>query len=90
MSDVPRRVPLFVVVMLVLVACSSGPEKQWYKPNANYTIAEFQRDQAACTKDRLLDEECLKQRGWIAISGDREKKAPPPAQGPRGGSRPGY
>ena len=84
-----RQMFLLLVAALSLVACG-GQEKQWYKANQSYTVAEFQRDQAACTKDRVMDEECLKQRGWIAISADRDKPPPPPAQGPRGGSRPSY
>ena len=82
-----RRIFLLLIAVLSLVACG-GREKQWYKPNQNYTVAEFQRDEAACTKDGVLDEECLKQRGWIAISADRDKPPPVPAQSPKGGSRP--
>ena len=41
-----------------LGACSLDPEKQWYKPGGNYTAAEFDRDSKACTKSRVLDEEC--------------------------------
>ena len=89
MRVVARQIFLPLIAALSLVACG-GPEKQWYKANENYTVAEFRRDQAACTKDGVLDEECLKQRGWIAISGDRGRPPPVPAQGPKGGSRPTY
>ncbi len=70
-----------------LAACASlEPERQWYKPGGNYTVAEFRQDQTACTKNRVLDEECLKQRGWVPLSGDREAPARPQPTG-RGGSR---
>ena len=48
--------------------------KQWLKPGQNYTVAEFRRDEVACTKDRKLDEECMRQRGWVALSGDAAPK----------------
>src|SRR4029450_5771716 len=48
-----RLVALTSVVALALSlgACSLDPEKQWYKPNGNYTSADFDRDSKACTKD---------------------------------------
>jgi hypothetical protein len=66
---------------LSLGACSSDPEKQWYKPSGNYSSAEFDRDSKACTKNRVVDEECLKQRGWAPLSGDiaRKVQEKPPA-----------
>jgi len=83
MNAVARRTFLLAVILLVLTACSSEPEQQWYKSGGAYTVEEFRRDQAACTKNRVLDEECLRARGWIAISAD-EDKGPAPIQGPRG------
>jgi PBP1b-binding outer membrane lipoprotein LpoB len=66
---------------LSLGACSSDADKQWYKPAGNYSTAEFDRDSRACTKNRQLDEECLKQRGWVSLSGDivRKVQEKPPA-----------
>ena len=84
-----RRVILLLpVAALALAACSafSGePEKQWYKPNVDYTAADFERDRLACTdKKKLLDEECLKQRGWASLGGDigAPVKAPDPTKSP--------
>jgi hypothetical protein len=74
MNAVMRRVLLLVIALSGLPACSSlTPEKQWYKPGQSYTVADFERDRTACTKDRVLDEECLKARGWTALSGDEYK-----------------
>jgi hypothetical protein len=70
------------VAALALAACSSftgDPEKQWYKPNVDYTAADFERDRVACTdKKKKLDEECLKQHGWIALGGDIGPPIKPP------------
>ncbi len=54
--------------------CASEPDRQWYKPSGSYTVAEFQRDYADCRKNRQLDEACLRQRGWVPLTGD----VPPP------------
>ena len=78
-----RVVLLLPVAALALAACSafSGePERQWYKPNVDYTAADFERDRLACTdkKKKLLDEECLKQRGWASLGGDIGAPVKPP------------
>jgi len=64
-----RRVVVVLALALPLTACG-GSEKQWYKPNSNYTVAEFEQDRHACTRNRELDESCLRGRGWISLSAD--------------------
>ena len=76
MSLVARRTLSLVMFALSLTACAADPEKQWYKPGVNYTMAEFQRDETACMKDKVLDEECMKARGWVAISADKDTTVP--------------
>ena len=77
---------LIVVVSLLPIGCSSERDRQWYKPGANYTVSEFTRDRDECTpKKGDLDEQCMKQRGWVPLTSDREPAGPPkPAQTPRG------
>lgn len=76
---------LLVVAPLLLVGCSSERDRQWYKPGVNYTVAEFIRDRDECTKGRELDEQCMKQRGWVPLTSDREPptKAEQNPRGPR-------
>ena len=78
------RTVLLAATLLALAACYAGEiEKQWYKPGTDYTAADLQRDHAACTKNKVLDEECMKQRGWVGLSGDRDppvKAAQPPGR----------
>ena len=76
MARVMRAFLLCCAVLGLLTACGSG-DKQWYKPNAEYTVAEFQRDRAACEKSGQMDEECLRQRGWVSVSSDKGKPLPP-------------
>lgn len=70
------RALLLVVAIVALLAGCGGKEKQWYKPNADYTVAEFRKDRAACEVKGELDEDCLRKRGWVPLSADKEK--PPP------------
>jgi hypothetical protein len=79
---------LLAAVVVSLGACSSGPERQWYKPGRSYTVADFQRDEADCTKDGRFDEQCMRDRGWVAVSADEDKL--PPMQGGPPPSRPRY
>ena len=55
-----RRLFLLAIATLSFSACSLETGKQWYKPGDNYTVAEFQRDETACTKNRVLDEWCAR------------------------------
>ena len=73
---------LLVIVSGVLVGCSSERDRQWYKPAANYTTEEFKRDRDACTskKDSVLDEACMKQKGWVPLTSDRPTEGPKPPQ----------
>jgi hypothetical protein len=80
MARVLRRIGLVPLMLLPIAGCGSSAEKQWYKAGS-YTVAEFERDRQACTKDRVLDERCLRERGWIGLSPDRvEPVAPPPSR----------
>jgi hypothetical protein len=80
MRRVRRPTLLLPAAALALAACwSSGADKQWYKPNVDYTAAEFERDRVVCTdKKKVLDEECMKQRGWVALGGDIGPVVKPP------------
>lgn len=68
-AAVARRFALLLALALPLAACG-GADKQWYKPNSNYTVAEFEQDRRACTRERQLDEACLRGRGWVSLSAD--------------------
>jgi hypothetical protein len=80
-----KRLIVFVVAgALVCAGCGSGPEKQWYKPNVDYTAADFERDRVACTdrKTKALAEDCMQQLGWASLGVDigPPVKAPDPAK----------
>jgi hypothetical protein len=79
---------LSVAALFLTAACGIGqPDKQWYKPNENYTAADFQRDSTTCTdkKTKVLDEDCMKNLGWVALGGDIGPVAKPePSKGAKG------
>lgn len=83
MTRMKRLIVLLPMAALILAACdNAATDKQWYKPNVNYTAADFERDRLACTdkKTKTLDEDCMKERGWVALGGDigPAVKAPDP------------
>jgi hypothetical protein len=80
MPGMRRLILLLPAAALMLAACSSSEsEKQWYKPNVDYTAADFERDRVSCTdKKKKLDEDCMKQRGWVALGGDIGPAVKPP------------
>jgi len=67
--------------------CSSEPKRQWQKFGQPYTEAEFQRDKAECTRQKKLDVDCMRARGWVDVSPDRPAPSPQPSKQPR---LPGY
>ena len=86
MTRMTRLITLLSIAALILAGCNSVQgEKQWYKPNVNYSAADFERDSTACTdkKTKILDEDCMKERGWVALGGDigPAVKAPDPSSG---------
>jgi len=72
MTRMKRMIVLLPIAVLFLAACNSAADTQWYKPNQNYTAPAFEWDSTACThkKTKVLDESCLKDRGWVALGGD--------------------
>ena len=88
MTPMIRRWCLLLIATTgLVVGCSSERDRQWYKPATNYTTEEFRRDRDACTsKKDVLDEACMKQKGWVPLTSDRPvegPKPPPSTRGPR-------
>jgi hypothetical protein len=83
-----RLIAFLAACALVLTACgyTGRVEKQWYKPNTDYTAADFERDRVACTdkKTKALAEECMQQRGWASLGVDigPPVRPPDPAKSP--------
>jgi hypothetical protein len=80
-TDTLRRAAgalLLAVVSLGLAwGCAREPERQWYKIGKPYTMEEFRRDTAQCSRDKTLDADCMRARGWVDVSPDRPEPTKP-------------
>ena len=75
---------------VILAGCGGFDEREWMKVDQKYTTEEFRRDYRECSKGGTLDDECMKSRGWVAVTPPKaEPKAPDPLAQPggRGGRR---
>lgn len=63
-----RQVILVIGCLLSLAGCGSSDERQWMKINVPYTTAEFRRDLAECSKGGTLSDDCMRGRGWVALT----------------------
>ena len=82
------RGALFLLAVLLgsATGCASLGEPLWYKPGGTYTTAEFNRDRDSCTRDKTLDPECMKTKGWVPVSPDRPATTTSPVPSRRGGA----
>jgi hypothetical protein len=65
-----------IAIALTLAVCGcASEEKEWMKVDQKYTNAEFQRDYAACSRGTTLDENCMRGKGWVAVSPGKVEKA---------------
>ena len=69
-----HRLSPLIFSIFVLAACGTETDRQWMKLEQSYTTAEFRRDLASCTKSGTVDEDCMKSRGWVAVTPPATKK----------------
>jgi len=86
--DGMRRSLRAVVVLVALASCACGSDtREWMKLDQTYTTAEFQRDLKECTIKGKLDDDCMKARGWVAVTPPKaEQKKEDPLSQPAGRS----
>jgi len=77
-----------VLAALAMAGCGSDT-REWMKLDSTYTTAEFRRDLQECTIKGKLDDDCMKARGWVAVTppkGEQKKEDPlsmPAGRSPR-------
>ena len=77
---------VLVLTAFALSACGSDT-REWMKLEQTYTTAEFQRDLKECTVKGKLDDDCMKARGWVAVTPPKaEQKKEDPLSLPAGRS----
>ena len=62
--------------LAVVVAGCASDDREWMKIGEKYTTDEFRRDYAECSKGSNLDEECMKRRGWVAVTAPKQEDKP--------------
>jgi len=81
-----RRLLFACMVAGLLAGCGGYSDKQWMKVNETYTTEEFRRDHKACSKGVVLDEACMRAKGWVDLkpsAKDRAADTPAPAPAPQ-------
>lgn len=74
------------LVVLALAGCGSSDDREWMKINQKYTTEEFQRDYRECSRKKdVVDEPCMRQRGWLPVSPSKSEPAPTPTATPQRG-----
>ncbi|MBI2217823.1 MAG: hypothetical protein HYU51_11040 [Candidatus Rokubacteria bacterium] len=68
--------------VLAIASCASEPEREWMKVNERYTVEQFRRDHAECSRKGKLDEACMHARGWVDVKRPAEKPSPLPERPP--------
>jgi hypothetical protein len=71
-----RTILLALGLLAALGSCTST-RREWMKIGQTYTVEEFRRDFAQCTRGRELDEACMRERGWVDMSQRVEKPKDP-------------
>ena len=75
-----------LLIALAMAACGTDT-REWMKLNQTYTTAEFRRDLQQCTVKGKLDDDCMKARGWVAVTPPKaEQKKEDPLSLPAGRS----
>ena len=73
-----------LLIALAMAACGTDT-REWMKLDQTYTTAEFRRDLQQCTVKVKLDDDCMKARGWVAVTPPKaEQKKEDPLSQPAG------
>ncbi|MGH7306165.1 MAG: hypothetical protein ACRELZ_23010 [Candidatus Rokuibacteriota bacterium] len=81
------RVTCAVLLVALATGACGADSREWMKLDQTYTTAEFRRDLQECTIKGKLDDDCMKARGWVAVTTPRgEQKKEDPLSLPAGRS----
>jgi hypothetical protein len=65
-----------ILAIALAVAGCAGDDRQWMKLSGKYTTEDFRRDHAACSKSGTLNDACMQDRGWVAVSPSGKAETP--------------
>jgi hypothetical protein len=67
------RPRLIAVLAVVVAGCASEPTRDWMKVSDKYTVEDFRRDYAACSRGGKLEDSCMRDRGWVDVARPADK-----------------
>ena len=59
---------LIVTTLAALAAGCAIDNREWMKLSGKYTTEDFRRDHKTCSKKGDLDDVCMRELGWVAVS----------------------
>ena len=65
----------WLVILALVTAGAVGcgeADRKWMKLSGNYTTEDLRRDLFACTRDKVLSDKCMEDRGWLALNPGKE------------------
>ncbi len=71
----PPRIILLALGLIGILGSCTSTNREWMKIGQPYTVEEFRRDFAQCTKSKELDEACMRDRGWVDMNRGAEQSA---------------
>jgi hypothetical protein len=74
MTRLTRRGVLVLGVLAALGGCAEDRQRDWMKVDQRYTVEDFRRDHAECSRSGKLDEACMRSRGWVDVVRPAEKQ----------------
>ena len=79
------QVTLGVLLVALATGACGADNREWMKLDQTYTTAEFRRDLRECTIKGKLDDDCMRARGWVAVTPPKiEQKKEDPLSMPAG------
>jgi len=67
--------PIVVLVTAAVTAGCGEVDRKWMKLSGNYTTEDLRRDISACTRDRVLNDRCMEDRGWVVMNPGKSDEA---------------
>ena len=68
-----NRWSVIALLLTVAVAGCSAPDRKWMKLSGDYTTQDLRRDLASCTRDRVLNDRCMEDRGWVVMNPGKDQ-----------------
>ena len=67
-----KRWAVFAVLLALGTAGCSETERKWMKLSGSYSTDDLRRDLTACTTNKVLNDKCMEDRGWVSMNPGKE------------------